>query len=164
MQFSTTGHYNPIISNVGSFLANLPEILGALSTARTHYVIVAEFMDVRYCQFWMDDTGIVIGEVISNLNIGDLVALNADEETELLALGFSPPEEFLNPNYTFEANSQSEMIRLVRMIESAVLNVLKETPTNPVEIRSWEMGVSKDMDRDLIRSVSRNYYEYKNCD
>ena len=157
MQFSTTGHDNPIISNVGSFLANLPEILGALSTARTHYVIVAEFMDVRYCQFWMDDAGAVMGEVISNLNIGDLVALTADEERELLALGFSPPEEFLNPNFTFEADSPSRMIQLVQMISNAVLKVLKESPSNPVEIRTWEMEVPKELDRDLVRSFARNY-------
>ena len=157
MQFSTTGHENPIISNVGSFLANLPEFLGALSLAPVNYVLVAEFSDIRYCQFFSDSIGNVVGEIISNLNIGDLVALTDDEEKALQALGFNPPEEFLNPNYAFEANSPSEMTRLVNMIAAAVLNVLKESPSNPVEIRTWEMEVPAELDRDLVRSFARNY-------
>ena len=78
-----TGYQNGISTTVESLLANLPELLGALSNSDKNIVALAIFSDQRYVQFWSDGYGNVIGEVISNLNIGDSIALAPEAESKL---------------------------------------------------------------------------------
>ena len=50
-------------STVGSFIANLPEMLGAMVVDPRCLVAVIEFEDVRYVQYWVERDGAVIAEV-----------------------------------------------------------------------------------------------------
>ena len=154
-----TGYKNGVTSTVQSFLTNLPELLGALATTGKNHIALCEFEDKRYVQFWSDSNGHVIGEVISNLNIGDLVALAPVAEEQLLKLGFSEPVEYLNPNWTYEASNVAELIELVKMMTEVVAVVLGEAPGNPVEIQTWEMNVPEDTCRDMYRAETRVYIE-----
>jgi hypothetical protein len=46
----------------------------------------------------------VIAEVISNLNIGDAVALSAEDEEKLRKAGWSEPTPGPRPNWRFECD------------------------------------------------------------
>ena len=154
-----TGYQNGVNTTVESLLANLPELLGALSNSEKNIVALANFSDQRYVQFWSDSHGHVIGEVISNLNIGDSIALTPENETDLADFGFSQPVEYLNPNWTYEASDQNQLIRLFHMMTLVITSVLKEDLGNPVEIQTWEVVVPKDQSRDEFRAGARVYVE-----
>jgi len=159
MNLSLTGYDNPVTTFVGSLLANLPELLGAMSTEPAHFVMVAEFSDGRYFQVWSDPFGNVNGEVLSNLNIGDLIALSPEDEQELRRLGFEEPITFLSPNFSFEATTPSERLQLLAMLVSAVLDVLGEDMNNAVEVRTWQIEVPESATKNTIRCNARVYLE-----
>ena len=154
-----TGYKKGIHTTVESLLANLPELLGALSNSDKNIVALAIFSDQRYVQFWSDGYGNVIGEVISNLNIGDSIALTPEAEEEIAGIGFSEPVEYLNPNWTYEANDQKQLIRLFHMMTLVITAVLKEVLHNSVEIQTWEIPVPEDQSRDEFRAATRVYVE-----
>lgn len=132
------GHDERVISNVGSFIANLPEMLGAMATDPRCLVAVIEFEDVRYVQYWVQPEGAVIAEVVSNLNIGDALALDSEDEERLRAAGWSEPSPGPKPNWRYEANDIAGLMKIVSMSRDAVYNVLRERDTNPVSVRIWE--------------------------
>jgi hypothetical protein len=96
------------MSNVGSFIANLPEMLGAMAIDPRCLVAVVEFEDVRYVQYWVEPEGAVIAEVISNLNIGDAVALTSDDEDALREAGWSEPSPGPRPNWRYEPTTSPD--------------------------------------------------------
>jgi hypothetical protein len=150
-----TGYANAVQSNVDSFIANLPEMLGAMAVDPRCLVAIAEFADCRYVQFWVNPDGTVISEVISNRNIGDAVALSdADEET-LRDQGWSEPSTAARPNWRFESDDVAGLIRSVAMVRHAVYEVLGECRSNPVSIRSWQVDVDPTALSDRTREESR---------
>ena len=128
----------PVTSNVGSFVANLPEMLGAMALDRRCLVAVIEFEDVRYVQYWVEADGGVIAEVISNLNIGDAVALRREDEEALRRAGWSEPSPGPRPNWRVEAHDAAGLMRIVAMTRHAVYDVLGERDANCVTVRIWE--------------------------
>jgi hypothetical protein len=133
------GGYNErVASNVGSFIANLPEMLGAMAFDPRCLVAVIEFEDLRYVQFWVESDGKVIAEVISNLNIGDAVALTLEDEEKLRRAGWSEPAPGPRPNWRFEANDFAGLMKVVTMSRDAVYHVLRERDGNAVSVRMWE--------------------------
>jgi len=152
-----TGYQQGITTTVGQLLANLPELLGALSNSNKNIVALAIFADQRYVQFWSDGYGNVIGEVISNLNIGDSIALSLEAEREIVGIGFSEPVEYLNPNWTYEATDERQLVRLFQMMTLVVTAVLKEELHNTVEVQTWEVEIPEDHSRDDFRATARVY-------
>ena len=133
------GHQvEPVTSTVGSFIANLPEMLGAMALDPRCLVAVVEFADVRYVQFWADPDGRVIAEVISNLNIGEAVALSDDDEERLRRAGWCEPAPGPKPNWRYEANDLAGLMRIVTMSRNAVYDVLGEIDANPVSVKIFE--------------------------
>jgi hypothetical protein len=128
----------PVRSTVGSFIANLPEMLGAMASDPRCLMAVIEFEDVRYVQFCVAPNGDVIAEVISNLNIGDAVALTPDEEEVLRTAGWSEPSPGPRPNWRYEAKDVAGLLKIVTMTRDAVYDVLRERDDNPVSVRIWE--------------------------
>lgn len=125
-------------STVGSFIANLPEMLGAMAIDPRCLMAVVEFDDVRYVQFCVAPNGDVIAEVISNLHIGDAVALTPDDEATLRAAGWSEPSPGPRPNWRYEAKDIAGIMKIVTMTRDAVYDVLRERDENPVSVRVWE--------------------------
>jgi len=72
-------------------------MLGAMVLDPRCLVAVIEFEDVRYVQYLVEPTGRVIAEVISNLKIGDAVALSSEDEERLRSAGWSEPSPVPNP-------------------------------------------------------------------
>lgn len=101
-------------------------------------VAVIEFEDVRYVQYWVEPHGAVIAEVISNLNIGDAVALSPEDEEKLRTAGWSEPSPGPTPNWRFEADDAAGLMKIVSMSRDAVYDVLRERDTNTVSVRIWE--------------------------
>ena len=66
-----TGYYDGRHTTVGALTGNLAELVGAMRHNASTLIAIAKFTDHRYTQIWADRDGVVIGEVISNLNIGD---------------------------------------------------------------------------------------------
>ncbi len=128
----------PVKSNVGSFVANLPEMLGAMAMDPRCLVAVIEFEDVRYVQYCVAPDGAVAAEVISNLNIGTAVALTPEDEEALRAAGWSEPSPGPRPNWHFEADDVAGLMRIVTMSRDAIYDVLRERDANPVSMRLWE--------------------------
>lgn len=131
-------HDERVVSNVGSFIANLPEMLGAMVVDPRCLVAVIEFEDVRYVQYWVSPDGAVVAEVISNLNIGEAVALSTEDEETLRTAGWSEPTPGSKPNWRFEATDIDGVMKVVTMSRDAVYNVLRERDNNPVSVRMWE--------------------------
>ena len=125
-------------SSVGSFVANLPEVLGAMRRDPRCLLAVIEFQDVRYVQYRAEPNGAVVAEVISNLNIRDAVALTAEDEETLRAAGWSEPSPGATPNWRFEAHDNAGVIKVVTMLRDAVYGVLRERDFNTVSVRMWE--------------------------
>lgn len=137
-------HDERVESNVGSFIANLPEMLGAMVADPRCLVAVIEFEDVRYVQYWVSPDGTVVAEVVSNLNIGDAVALSPGDEEKLREAGWSEPSPGPKPNWRYEANHIAGFMRIVAMSRDAVYNVLRERNANAVSVRIWEGRYTKD--------------------
>jgi hypothetical protein len=154
-----TGYDNTVQSTVGSFIANLPEMLGAMAVDPRCLVAIAEFADVRYVQFWVEPNGRVIAEVISNLNIGDAVALTAHDERVLRKMGWSEPSPGPNPNWRYESSDVAGLMRVVLMTRHAVYEVLREMPGNVVNLKTWEFKKPRDVRNDEVRTEARVHYQ-----
>jgi hypothetical protein len=147
-----------VASTVGSFVANLPEMLGAMVVDPRCLVAVIEFEDVRYVQYWVEPGGAVIAEVISNVNIGDAVALSPQDEERLRQSGWAEPTLGPTPNWRYEADDIAGIMRIVTMSRDAVYDVLRERDANPVSVRMWE-GRSVHQSSDELRETSRVHYQ-----
>jgi hypothetical protein len=154
-----TGYQSERLSTVDSFTKNLPELLGAMVLDGGCLIALAEFADGRYVQFWVDPEVFVIGEVLSNLNIGDAIALSPEDEEVLRGIGFSEPVPGPNPNWRYQATSIDTFARLVNMMNLAIYRVLQEGPNNPVKIRTWEMARPLGVSVDEVRETRRLYFE-----
>lgn len=154
-----TGYDNTVQSTVGSLIANLPEMLGAMAVDPRCLVAIAEFADVRYVQFWVEPNGRVIAEVISNLNIGDAVALTAHDERVLRKMGWSEPSPGPNPNWRYESSDVAGLMRVVLMTRHAVYEVLREMPGNVVNLKTWEFKKPRDVRNDEVRTEARVHYQ-----
>jgi hypothetical protein len=154
-----TGFDNAVQSTVASFIANLPEMLGSMAIDPRCLVAVAEFADVRYVQFWVEPHGLVIAEVISNLNIGEAFALTVDDEEMLRKMGWSEPSPGPNPNWRYETSDVSGLMRIVMMTRHAVLEVLREKPSNVVSLRTWEIKKDHGLELDDAGVSARVHYQ-----
>lgn len=154
-----TGERLEETSTVGSFLSNLPEMLGAWQVDPRCLVAVIEFEDGRYVQFWVTSDGVVIAEVVSNLNIKEAVALTSACEALLRESGWHEPSPGPTPNWRFEARDRAGLVQLIRMVQHAVLHVLAETRDRLVFVRSWSMGPPHDRRSDDLLYEGRVYYQ-----
>ena len=154
-----TGSANAVASSVESFVANLPELLGAMAVDPRCLVAVCDFADGRYVQFWVQRDGTVISEVVSNINIGNAVALSESDEEELRAMGWVEPSPGPNPNWRFESSDVVGLIRSVEMIRRAVYEVLGERPANTVSTRTWSVNEPSDLTADELRIYSRVHFQ-----
>jgi hypothetical protein len=154
-----TGSDNRVTSTVGSFVANLPEMLGSMVVDPRRIVAVAEFDDIRYVQFWVEPEGLVIAEVISNLNIGDQRALSEHDEECLRSMGWSEPSPGPNPNWRFESSDVAGLMKVVEMTSRAVFEVLGEQSTNRVTLRTWAMARNAKGKMQEVREVARVHYQ-----
>jgi len=153
-----TGRGTWVHSNVGSLVANLPEMLGAMAVDRRCIVAIVEFKDVRYVQFWVDADGQVVSEVISNRNVGDAVALTPDDEYMLRDAGWVEPHD-KSPNWQFISNDVAGLMQAVTMIGSAIYDVLREEPSNGVSLQTWAVKDAPDSTTDEQREESRVFYQ-----
>ena len=100
-------------------------------------VAIAEFVDGRYVQFWCEPDGVLISEVVSNLNAGSGVVLSSRGEVQLAEMGWRVPTGGPNPNWYFVARDVAGLVASVEMVRAAVLEVLVEEDRNIVSLRSW---------------------------
>ncbi len=133
-----TGSSNRVVSRVGDLVANLPEMLGAMAADPRCLVAIVDFADDRYVQFWVASDGAIIGEVISNVNCGDVVALSGENEKALRYLGWEEPSD-VSPNWRVQSHDVAGLVRLVDMMCDVVFEVLGEQSENPVWLRSWSV-------------------------
>lgn len=120
---------------------------------------MAEFDDHRYVQVWVHHDGVCIGEVISNLNIGDSVALQPEAEATLRELGFAEPAYGPNPNWWIAAQAQESIEPLVTRLTAAVYRALGEHPANPVSVSTWAIDVPEGYTMDEMRGPLRVYVD-----
>jgi hypothetical protein len=153
-----TGYANGVTASVASFVANLPEMLGSMAVDPRCLVAVAEFSDARYVQFWVEPDGEIIAEVISNLNIGDAVALTSEDEKTLREMGWNEPAPGPNPNWRVESRDVAGLMRIVAMTRLAIFEVLGERPRNVVRLRTWSMQRDPALRRDVAREESRVHF------
>ena len=151
-----TGERNGVTSNVGSFVANLPEMLSAMALDPRCLVAILEFSDGRYVQFWVEPDGATAAELVSNLNIGDAVALDCNDEENLFAMGWSEPVAVHSPNWRRETDNAAGLFRLAIMVRRAVYEVLRERPDNLVTLRSFALERSGEGWREA-QSTTRVY-------
>jgi hypothetical protein len=150
-----TGAANAAPSSVESLVANLPELLGAMAADPRCLVAVCDFADGRYVQFWVKRDGTVISEVVSNINIGDAVALSESDEDVLREMGWAEPSPGPNPNWRFESSDVVGLIRSVEMIRRTVYEVLRERPANSVSTRTWSVNETRELTADEQRNFAR---------
>ena len=155
--FETTGFGNGRPSSVSSLVANLPELLNTMRHDPRTLIAIADFSDFRYIQFWAHSDGTVIGEVISNLNIGENVALRPDEEEQLRELGFFEPAIGSNPNWWTRVDPDASLEGLIQRMANAVYGVLREVPANSVIVSTWESDVPRNETPDQSRGLRRKY-------
>ncbi len=152
-----TGFDGAVESNVGSFVTNLPELLGAMFVDSRAVVAVVEFADGRYVQFWAHPRDLLVFEVVSNELLGGERALSASGEQRLREAGWLEPRSTSSPNWRFDAHDEGELWRGVAMTRRAVIDVLQELSVNPVTFRSWfaRCAVTSPADFQPTRCASR---------
>ena len=126
-------------STVGSFIANLPELLGALGRDARCVAIICEFDDGRYVQFWIDPAGSITAEVVSNSNIFEAAVLDDADEESLRSLGWSEPSPKSRPNWFIDVDAAFGLVRISRIVARSVYLVLGERPSNGVRFRTFAM-------------------------
>jgi hypothetical protein len=137
--FDLTGYRRPRRSTVGSFVANLPEMLGVMATDPRTIVAIAQFSDGRYWQCRAEKDSTIVMEVVSNLNISEgATALSELEERRLRDMGFMVPSVGPKPNWRVESAGICDLMRLVSLTRTAVYDILHESPQNIVEMCTWE--------------------------
>jgi hypothetical protein len=136
-QIRLTGYGGVELTTVGSLTGNLAELLFAMRQDGRALVALFEFSDDRYVQFWLQPSGRIVGEVISNLNIGTSPPLSQWAEDRLLEIGFHEATPGPKPNWWFESDDVSGFRRLLTMINSAIYDVLQERSSNSVSVRTW---------------------------
>lgn len=152
MKLQLTGGTTFSRSTVGSFVANLPELLGASLNDERCVVVTAEFTDGRYVQFWLQSWDCFVAEVISNRHLGSAVALSVASEARLREMGWSEPSDDCFPNWRQEGSSLEQLVRMVDSVRAIVFNVLGESPNSRVNIRTFESSRSNDASRGTVVS------------
>jgi len=125
---------------LGSLTANLAELLTGLLCDGRALIAVAEFLDGRYVQFWVQPTGRVVAEVMSSAATEDQRELTDDEVEILRQVGFLEPhlpEHPECPNWWCGATDATSLEALLRRVNVAIEDVLHEHPANVVEVRTW---------------------------
>ena len=148
-----TGERNRVTATVGSFISNLPELLGAMALDARCLVAIAEFGDGRYVQFWVEPDGATSAEVVSNLNIGDAVALSREDEEALFEMGWCEPVPVHSPNWRVEADEANGVLRVATLVRRAVYEVLRERPQNVLTLRSFALERSAEGWREVQAST-----------
>lgn len=158
--FNVTGFENEVESTVGAFIANLPETLGQMNADPRTIIAVGELADHRYVQFWSEPDGHLFSEVLSNFNIGNLVALTPENEDALRAMGWLEPSKDNHPNWLFESDGADGLMTVVLMIKRVLLEVFGEEPGNPIWIRSWDFEKPLGTEDTLaVRCEARVHYQ-----
>ena len=158
-ELALTGYDKGLTTTVGSLTANLAELVGSMMTSGRSIVVIAEFTDHRYVQFLVRPGEGVFAEVISNLNIGDQVALSPTDEEALGRLGFDEPLAGASPNWSFHVDDGPGFVRLMGVMNRVIYQVLREVAGNAVEVRSWPAEVPSGMDTSDYRTLKRIYVE-----
>jgi hypothetical protein len=154
-----TGYGAGQSTTVDALSGNLAELLGSLLQDGRSLIALAEFADHRYIQFYVSLDGYVIGEVISNLNIGTMTALQPEAEEALRALGFTEPEFGPNPNWWIKATNNAEVLALVTTMQRVVYDVLNETGSNVVTVSTWQAKMPAGWGDDDFREEFRVYVQ-----
>jgi hypothetical protein len=74
-------------------------------------------------------------------------------------MGWSAPSPGPNPNWRYESSDVAGLMRIVMMTRHAVYQVLRERPSNVVNLRTWEIKKDQDATRDDVRSQARVHYQ-----
>jgi hypothetical protein len=120
MHFTGSDHWET--TSLDSFLANLPELLGALVAERQPVAAIAEFEDHRYVQVLVDE-GWIEAEVISNTNVPDRTALSNRQEQLLEQAGWMPPGD-RSPNWLKVGFGMESVFPLAGSLADASVRIL----------------------------------------
>lgn len=146
-------------TTVSSLTGNLVELLSAMRADGRTLITLAEFSDHRYIQVFVHDDGDVIGEVISNLNIQDMIAVEPWAEEKLRQIGFNEPAYGPNPNWWVRASTDEGYATLVTQMNAAIYDALGEQPGNVVTVSTWDVDVPFGWGLDDLREAMRVYVE-----
>ena len=152
-----TGEGDPTEVAVSSFIANLPELLGAMRRDPRCLVAICDFSDFRYVQFWAEND-VLIAECISNLHLTDEMALTPQQEEQLASAGWTAPSHDGSPNWSQRISDDSEIGHLSLAVAHAVTEILGEgsTPDSVVaEFRTFEVHRSPAVGMERARHDSR---------
>ncbi len=149
---------------MGSLAGNLIELLSAMRADGRSLIALAEFEDFRYVQFYVDATGEVTGEVISNLNIRGASALSPEAEEALVRLGFNEPNYGPHPNYWFQSRTDQDFTALNAMMQITLYDVLEERPGNTVTVSTWAVDVPDDRTAEEVQGDLRVHVREKSGD
>jgi len=147
-QIRLTGYPVAESITVGSLTGNLAELLFAMRQDGRSLIALCDFSDDRYVQFWLQASGRIVGEVVSNLNIETSPSLSPWAEARLREIGFHEATSGLKPNWWFESDDVDGLWRLLTMMNSAIYDVLEEGPSNQVSVRTWPAKVQVGDDFD----------------
>ena len=146
-------------ASVGSFVANLPELLGSMVVDPRCLVVIAEFSDGRYVQFWVERDRTLIAEVVSNLYLRDVLALSVEDEDALRRDGWGEPSPGPNPNWHVTTRGDEGLWRVVTMVRRVVYDVLGERRDGRVHISMWCHQEVDGTSSDERRTQSRVRYQ-----
>jgi len=136
-----TGERLSVPATFQSFLANLPELLGAMLRDPRCLVAIAEFTYGRYVQFRVDG-GLVIAEVVSNRFIvdfvdGDEARLSESDEAFLRERGWNEPTLSDCPNWRWTSDDASKLLLLAAMVREVVVRIFRERPFEEMRFQLW---------------------------
>jgi len=153
-----TGTTERRVVTVGEFVDAVPELTTLLWGYSRCVVLIGEFSDGRYVQFWGQGDGTLRGEVISNLNIQPLVVLSPYEEQLLRSLGWHVPVAQSSPNWSFDANDAEGLRALSCMVAETITGVFTEPRDALVRVTTFLVTESPRTSRGIAPHEQRRRY------
>ncbi|MHB1088742.1 MAG: TY-Chap domain-containing protein [Acidimicrobiales bacterium] len=144
-------------TNVAGFVEALPELLGSMAVDPRCFIVVAEFADNQYVQFWIEVEGDMTVETSPAHGSSRSPLARGVDERLLGEVGWLEPEDAGTPNWWVAGEGPSFILDVITMTEYTVGHLLDQVPSDPVFIHFWTRA-SDDASSDRVRLEARVSY------
>ena len=123
----------PVQCTLESFLANMPEMLGAFFGHEEPLAVIVDLREGLFLQFWIEKEMVIV-EVASNFYFADAGMLRSDQELALQGAGWSAPQGKNLPNWRLEKYGLAGLREVTQRSLDALLHILVEEPRTSTSI------------------------------
>lgn len=122
-------------TTVTDFLTALPQLLRAMALDARRFVMVAEFSDSHYVQFWIEADGHLLAETSTT---PDGAAFHThDVAQSLRKVGWSEPHDAFTPNWWTAGEGHGFVLQICTMITTTLYSIMIRSSNDAMFIHFW---------------------------